>query len=405
MAKFKIVIHRKQKRSDGTVNIKIRVTHRRKVRDIATDYNVLPKYFDKKTGLVKYGGAKTNDDVDKINSKLLIQIGVMADKAEKQRNVEFMDISSLVRILRDKHREMDFFAVIDSLIAEKKKDGSLNYAGSFITTKSLVEKFTGTSVLYFETIDYTWLTRLERSWTDRGMSRTSAGIFIRNIRNVWNEGYKRGHVEMNHYPFKKYKIPKGEPRKNMVLTPEEMATIGKIEIKEPLMRWSRDMAMLSFLLIGMNPKDIFEAAEISAGRISYRRSKGKREYSIKVPPQALHIIKRYPGKKYLLDTMDKYSDYRAATKRIDYKLKDIARISKIEKSLTLYTFRHSWSAYARYLGISKDDIAASLGHKSIDLPQVTEFYTDIKEEQRRVDDANKKVVRLILRTPPKKITE
>jgi integrase len=226
---------------------------------------------------------------------------------------------------------------------------------------------------------------------------------MRNIRTVWNEGYRRGLVDLVYYPFRKYSIPKGERRKNMVLTPEEMATIGKTEINEPLMRWARDMAMLSFCLIGMNPKDIFLIKEIAQGRVSYKRSKGKREYSIKVPPQALHIIKRYPGKTYLLNTLDHYNDYRSATTRIDKKLKDIAEICEISKNISIYTFRHSWSAYARYLGISKDDISAALGHKNIDLPEVTEFYTDIEEEQRRVDIANKKVIRLILRTPPKEL--
>ena len=161
--------------------------------------------------------------------------------------------------------------------------------------------------------------------------------------------------------------------------------------------------MLSLCLIGINFRDLFYVKELRSGRISYKRSKGKKEYSIKVPPQGIHIINRYKGTTYLLNTLDNYADYRSATKRINKKLKYIAVLCKIEKNISLYTFRHSWSAYARYLGISKDDIAAALGHRQIDLPQVTEFYDHIEEEQRRVDLANKKVIRLILRTPPKEL--
>lgn len=96
--------------------------------------------------------------------------------------------------------------------------------------------------------------------------------------------------------------------------------------------------------------------------------------------------------------MERYSDYRSAVKRVNYKLKDIAEMVGTKKSISIYSARHSWSAYARYLGVSKDDIAAALGHKSIELPIVTEFYEDMGEEQRRVDEANKKVIRLILKT-------
>jgi integrase len=184
----------------------------------------------------------------------------------------------------------------------------------------------------------------------------------------------------------------------MVLTPTEMAAIAKCEIKEPLMRYCRDMYCLIFLLIGMNPIDLFNSKGLTGGRLYYKRHKGKRDYSIKVPPQALALINRHRGKNHLIDVMERYSDYRTAAKRVNYKLKDIAEMLEIKKSISIYSARHSWSGYARYLGVSKDDIAAALGHKSIELPTVTEFYEDIGEEQRRVDQANKKVIRLILET-------
>jgi integrase len=214
-------------------------------------------------------------------------------------------------------------------------------------------------------------------------------------------GRKSGMIEAFANPFMNYNIPTGNARENMVLTPEEMATIAKAEIKEPLMRWCRDMYCLMFCLVGMNPKDIFFATKITKGRLFYTRSKGKRKYSVKVPPQAMYIIKRYPGKKYLIDAMDRYSHHLGAIKRINKKLQSLAEDYKIEKHITIYTCRHSWSAYSRYLGISKWDIAAALGHTLIELPKVTEFYDHIEEEQRRVDEANKKVIRLILRTAPK----
>jgi site-specific recombinase XerD len=403
MPTFKIVVRKKEMKSDGTVNVKIRVCHNKKTRYIRTGYFVIPKekYFDSKEGLIKIGGSFDKEAADRANNDLLIQRAVMADKARKQKNINRMDIKALLRIFRDKHRELDFYAVIDDLIQQKKKDGNLNYSDSFRATRDLVRKSTGKSILYFEAIDYGWLERLDRSWRDKGLSETSIGIFMRNIRTVWNEGRKRKYVDISFYPFRDYQIPRGNPRLNMILTPEEMATIAKTEIKKPMMCWARDMAMLSFCLIGMNPKDIFLVKEISNGRITYIRSKGKRKYSIKVPPHALHIINRYKGQDYLLNTMDKYNDYRSAVKGIDRQLKDITKLCRIEKKVSLYTFRHSWSAYARFLGISKDDIAAALGHKDIDLPRVTEFYDDIAEEQRRVDIANKKVIRLILSTQPK----
>ena len=401
--KFKVTIRPKPIRSDGTTNVKISLTHDHKTRYIATKYYVLPDQFDKKNQIIKPGGAFTQDKADRANAKLQIQIGEYQSKVDRQ-DLYRTNIKTLLEVLRDDHKEIDFFSVIEGRIAKYRKDGNANYASSLTTTKNKVKEYIGIGRLPFGKIDYNFLSGMDNKLRYKEDHPDSTiGIYMRNIRTIWNQGRKMGLVDSSRNPFINYKIPKGDPRTNIVLSPQEMATIAKIDIKEPLMRWSRDMAMLSFCLIGVNPKDIFYTKEISGGRIFYKRSKGKKRYSIKVRPQALHIIKRYPGRKYLLDTMDRYSSYRSATKRIDYKLKDIAGLCKIEKKVTLYSFRHSWSAYARFLGVSKDDIAAALGHRQIDIPIVTEWYDHVEEEQRRVDEANKKVVRFILRTKPKEL--
>ncbi|MGI6337839.1 MAG: phage integrase SAM-like domain-containing protein [Bacteroidales bacterium] len=400
---IKIAIRKKPIRKDGTVNIKILLTHQHASRYLSTDYYVIPKYFDNKSEKIKPGGGRSQEDVDRINAKLLIRKAVLTEKAEKL-DIHRMDIRELVEALKGEHREINFFSVIDDKIKKYTIDGNVNYAGSMRTTKNLVQQFVGGPILPFSRIDYNFLNRLDNDWRYiRKLSETTIGIYMRNIRTVWNEGRKIGMVDASRNPFLNYKIQPGTRRNNMVLTPTEMATIAKIRIDEPLMAWARDMAMLSLCLIGINFRDLFYVKELRSGRISYKRSKGKKEYSIKVPPQGIHIINRYKGTTYLLNTLDNYADYRSATKRINKKLKYIAVLCKIEKNISLYTFRHSWSAYARYLGISKDDIAAALGHRQIDLPQVTEFYDHIEEEQRRVDLANKKVIRLILRTPPKEL--
>ena len=127
MPTFKITIRKGIIRANGTANLKIRVCHKGKVRYISTDYYVLPKYFDNKAGIIKPGGQYSKDEANKINGKLLIKMGVMADKSEKQKNIEYMDVISLMMILRDKHREFDFFALIDERIETLRKLGNINY--------------------------------------------------------------------------------------------------------------------------------------------------------------------------------------------------------------------------------------------------------------------------------------
>jgi len=394
MPTFKIAIRKKQLTKDGKVNIKIRICHQKKTRYVSTDYYVYPKYFDSKAELVKVGGPYDRDEADRINNKLIIQKGVMADKALKQKDLRFMDIGNLLKILRDKHREYDFYALIDERINGCRKLGNLNYMDSFKLTKSILEKFTGSSLLPLESIDYNFLLRLENKLKYRGVKTNSIGIFMRNIRTIYNQAITMGLVELSFYPFRRYRIPK-EATRHRTLTATELATIAKKEISEPLMAWARDIFLLSFCLIGMNIKDIMYVEKIEEGRINYKRSKGKRNYSIKVPPQALHIIKRYPGKKYLLNTLDHYSDYRSATSRINKKLKDIAALCKIDKDVSTYWVRHTWGTLAQQFA-SLDTISRALGHRPVS--DMTMIY--VEEDQKSIDKLNHKLIRLILRTPP-----
>lgn len=402
MIKFKTVILDAEKnKKDDKYNVKIRVTHNRAVRYIRTDYYVLDKFFDRKGGLILPGGDFSADDADTANLNILIQKGQLATKIGNQKNLRFLDMVSLMEILRDRHPANDFYALIDRRIEQLRKAGN-RYADMFNTTKNAVQAFYPSAILPLDSINYTFLTKLEGYWKDKlEWEDSTISIYMRCVRTIWNQARKSGMVEMAANPFINYSIPQGQARENMVLTPEEMATIAKAEINDPLMRWCRDMYCLMFCLVGMNPKDIFQATKITKGRLFYTRSKGKRKYSVKIPPQAIHIISRYPGKEYLVDAMDRYSHYLGAVKRINKKLQALAEDLNIKKHITIYTCRHSWSAYARYLGISKWDIAAALGHTPIELPKVTEFYDHIEEEQRRVDIANKQVIRLILRTAPK----
>jgi integrase len=218
---------------------------------------------------------------------------------------------------------------------------------------------------------------------------------MRDIRTAYNQAITMGLVDYPSYPFRKYKIPK-EPTRKRSLTAEDIRAIAKVEIKEPLMDWARSMFMLSFYLIGINMKDLMFLEKVEDGRIYYIRSKGKKPYNIKVWPEAQEIFDRYPGKKYLLNTMDSYSDYRNATHTINDKLKKVAALCKIDKEITTYWCRHSWATIARRLKISKDDISRGLGHQRAGL-EITEIYID--EEQEVIDDTNRQVIDFVFKAP------
>ena len=134
-----------------------------------------------------------------------------------------------------------------------------------------------------------------------------------------------------------------------------------------------------FYLIGINAIDLFNLKQIVDGRIEYKREKTGKLYSIKVEPEAMEIINRYKGNKFLLNTLEtndyNYRKYMAAMNRGLQKLGNFERKGlggkKIRDILfpdiTSYTARHTWATIAHKIGISKDVISLALGQNDRNL--------------------------------------
>jgi site-specific recombinase XerD len=390
---FKITIRKNELSEKGLSNVKIRVCYDKKTRYIASEYYVAPEYFINE--LILPSPDRTKDEADRANNRLQIEIGILAGKVEKIRDkIHTMDMASLMTILRDKRREYELLALIDERIARYKKSGNVNYLDTYKRTKGIVKSFGG-SVIPLRSVTPAWLGRLQIQMSLYGLRPNSMGIHMRNIRTCYNQAITMGLIDIGSYPFRKYHIPREQTRKRN-LSAEEIAKIYSQDIPNPLMAWSRDMFMLSFFLIGINMKDLMQVKRIEEDRIYYIRSKGKKQYSIKVYPESMQIIARYPGKKYLLNTLDNYADYRSATKRINKKLKDVAELCKIDKKISTYFARHSWSVIGRNIGIPIDSISEGLGHQDPKY-KVTLIYLD--EDQGLIDQANRLIIDHIIKIP------
>jgi len=388
---FHPVIRTTQIKKDGSTNIKICVTHNRKAGYLSTKYYVLPEEFDRKDGKVvpleKTKEAK--ETANDINMKILAQIGLYYTRIDKSKEkVNLYTLPMLIKFLNDETDPTNFISLLEKKAREKRAIGNEQYAESFEGTKNLLLKM-GYKLLPLEAITTPWIKALGDQMNILGHSPNTVGNRMRNIRTVFNE------ADTGRFPFRGYKVPKAITTEHRDLTRTQLTLIAKKELKEPLMCWARDMFMLSFYLIGMNWRDLAFVKKIDGGRIYYQRSKGKKYYSIKVFPEAQAIIGKYPGKKFLLDMMDKYSNYRSGTKRIDKKLKDIAILCDIQRPVSLYYARHSWSTLASQLEISEDIIERSLGHALLrPINEITQIY--IRKELKPCDDANEKVIRAIL---------
>lgn len=238
---------------------------------------------------------------------------------------------------------------------------------------------------------------------DRFLSTTcklnSRNHHMRNIRAVFKYAIRHDLDIRN--PFDRMKL-KTEQTEKRSLTIEELREVFTMEVL-PYAEIYRDMFKLSFMLIGINPIDLFRLKGISShGRVDYRRAKTHKPYSIKVEPEALEIIEKYRGSEDLLMLSERWrlpESFGAAANKALGSLgsKPAARGRKRSDGakfpgLTMYWARHTWATLAAELDIPDATISLALGHSGEN--RVTDIY--IRRNRNKVDEANRRVLDWVL---------
>src|SRR5690606_34191682 len=98
--------------------------------------------------------------------------------------------------------------------------------------------------------------------------------------------------------------------KNHLLTIEEICELINYKCANSGEEFAVDMFLLMIYLIGIEAKDLFYLNKPNKkGRVLYDRFKTGKEFSIKLEPEALVIIEKYPSKTNLINVKERYSDH------------------------------------------------------------------------------------------------
>ena len=394
MANEKIIIDTRSKRKDGTYPLKLYIMHTRSINISIGMYATSETFengkYTKKDPNFKIKNVALLSFINKAQTEMINLSAT--DKIKSMSASELKLHMEQVLFYKKKEKVKTFLDYFDDFVALKTNKGTItNYTSTRNKIVAFDEKCT------FETIDKKWLTCFQNKMIEDGLKINSLSIHLRNIRAVFN--YALDEEITTLYPFRKFKIKKEETRKRS-LTLEQIKTLVSYECEEYQIKY-RDIFMLIFYLIGINISDLLLATpdSIVNGRLEYHRNKTNKLYSIRIEPEAMRIIEKYRGKKYLLDVMDTYSDYRYFVKRMNTALQQIGEVERkglggkkhrepLFKGISSYWARHSWATFASELDIPIETISMALGH-SVG-KSVTNIY--IKFNNKKIDEANRKVI-------------
>lgn len=370
---------------DAPAPLKLSITKHGKTAYVSLEIRLLPEHWD----------AKTQKVIVHPDKRMLNNI-IVGKKFEIDRKLIELEEDGKLAALSSKQIR-DLVVKEDTIVTfgdtfmeftEKKKGRTKEI---YEATWTHIKKFCKPFSLTFEDITPRWLEAFDSYLEKFSPARNARNIHLRNIRAVVN--YAVENDITTYYAFRKFKIKNEETRKRS-LDADTLRKVFTTEVKKNDRKFQRAFELM-FYLIGINVVDFCEM-ELLDGRITYRRRKTSKLYSINAEPEALEIIEELRGTKHLIYPLDHYKDYKTYAQKLNHALERICESLGIEK-ITTYWARHSWATIAHRIGIPKDTISMALGHSFGN--KVTDVYVDYDAEL--VDQANRKVIDYIKKSPTK----
>ena len=394
------------KRKDGTIPVKIRVTFKGRHRYLATTLIARP-------GDLSRSLAIKSPDITRRAAEL---IGRMQDTlaALSPFDLEAMDVDGVVAHIRGKMMaqsfRLDFFEWAAVALAGKKRstrqpyDSALNSFADYLGSRRLdINDITQRLLLG-------WM-----DWTDgqnkRGKAgRTTkkahgAGTATRNIsrlayiyRAAQNRYNDDDHTLIPRTPFGRIPRTQTPPEGQRNLGAELMQRVVDDREAAGVERVALDAFILSFLLMGANLADLWAARPCGAVWVYNRQKTSDRradraEMRVSIPPEAAPYLERLTagGGEYWLAALHALRpDKDGCTHKVNTALRGWAARNGVPP-FTFYAARKTWASLARRAGVEKATIDECLCH--IGDFRVADIY--IERDWQLLNDANRRTIALL----------
>lgn len=434
MATIKVTFDR---RASNTVKGKkfplvLRISHNRKTRDIPFNLHLKENQYDFTTGKIK--GVMNAVRHTKRTIKIYSDVDLWLDEhAGEIKNWEMNRLKSEI--------EQRFFKKSESrtiLNHGAKYLNRLRIEGRFSTAssyedalKSLIkyrrhlkgmedskikslfeikddkmiplEEFKGFD-MEIKAIDYGFSKDFKAYLLNRYASKNTPAIFLRSLQAIINDARKTYDDLKDHKPLSNIK-KKSHANAPSPIDLQDIQKIRKLELPPFTPIWdNRNYLLFMFNNMGMNFFDmaILKRFQFEDNRIKYFRKKTHYEgdyFSVLQNDESLEIINHYlngqDDNEYLFPIIPNNTSPERLYKVNKGKIKifnkyagKIAALAGIDKKITTYTLRDTWTNIGLDMGIDIRKISSGLGHSSV---QVTEKHYGRSVSEKILDEINAKI--------------
>ena len=389
-AGINILCYKSKTLANGEHPLMIRVCKDGKKKYISLGISIDPKYWDFSKNRPKVN-CPNKEQIEKliIDKAKAYNDQIIELKAE---NKDFTPTSLIEKVDKPTKR-LTAGELFLQQIAQLKKEERFPYAASYKQTYNSLIEYNKHLDIYFSDIDEQWLKKYESWLRTKEIATNTIGIRFRNIRTLYNVAIDEGHVKSECYPFKKYKVSKlHENTPKRAIVKDKVVKVIKHKATQPDLysELSIDLFTFSYIMGGINFTDMarIKHDNIIDGRLAYKRKKTKKLILLPLQPKAIEIINKYRSddNPYIFPILSTF--HKTEQQKINRIHKVIGKVNKhlkalgveldLDKKLTTYVARHSFSTTLKRAGVSTSVISEALGHSS---EKVTQTYLDCFENE------------------------
>ena len=397
------------------------IIHNRVVRQLNTDYKVLAEEWDAESESVIVNGNRSN-------LLLGIQERLAWDVARLEKVVRSLETErrrftadDVIAMFHKLTKESSLFTFMHGVIAQLKQLGKVRTSETYTATLKSFMAFRDEQDVPLDGISSDMMLMYEAHLKARGVRMNTISFYMRNLRAVYNRAVEKGLTQPNN-PFRHVYTGVDKTVKRAIPI-KAIKALKELDLSmKPSLDFARDMFLFSFYTRGMSFVDIayLKKTDLQNGILTYRRRKTGQELSIKWEKCMAEIIAKYPENKtdYLLPIIKEegngrnsvshqaclngrvVTDEGKANERrqydntlhlVNYRLKELSTMLKLQRPLTMYVARHSWASAAKSKNVPLSVISEGMGHDS---EATTQIYLASLETS-VVDKANKMILGLL----------
>ncbi|MCL7987769.1 site-specific integrase [Sphingobacterium sp. lm-10] len=383
MATVRAVVLKHHKKKDGTWNVKLAINLHSSTTYIETHAFVDKTYLDragklKQSYIERYFASRLSQYRDLITG-LGTRVNYMTSSDLKDYLVRSSrETHSAIEIFSELQKEYDYCLEKGQSTKSKFVKSVLTHLKSFTNRESLTAiHINSTFVKDFES----YLMKLKLSNGKPLAVNTINGYmsqfkaFYKKLRDEKND------ASINHFPvpvnpFENYKKMNAEVTLKRNLSLPNIAAIMKYNPETQYEVLAKDMFIISFMMCGMNTKDMHTYLNnpIVGNSLEYRRVKVMRQrkdgavINVLIPDQLKPLIEKYGGQ-----IQKRHNTVHSLNTILYYGWKSISE--KIGFKCTMYYARHTFANIARQVcKFSKEEVSIALNHKTG--ADITDVYID-----------------------------